>query len=39
MEMKVWDVGESECHAVMVWIQVAILLDAKAGRLPTGLSL
>jgi hypothetical protein len=39
MEMKAEDVGKSEWHTVMVCIQVAILLDAKAGKLPTGLSL
>ena len=34
--MRVWDNRKSECLAVMARIRVEILLDAKAGRLPSG---
>jgi hypothetical protein len=39
MGMQVKDAGESECAVVMMVIRVSTLPDAKAGRLPAGLSL
>jgi hypothetical protein len=35
--VRVEDGGKSKGWAVMAWIRVAILPDAKAGRLPPGL--
>ena len=39
MAVQVWEVGKSECRAVMVQIRVEILLGAKASRRPTGILL
>jgi len=36
--MRVEDRGESECLAVMAGIRTETLSDAKAGRLPLGLT-
>lgn len=38
MAMRVEDRGESECLAVMAGIRTETLFDAKAGRLPRGLT-
>lgn len=38
MALQVWEVGKSECRAVMVRIRVSMLPGAKAGPRPTGLS-
>ena len=38
MMLRVWEVGKSESRAVMAWIRVSMLPDAKACPRPTGLS-
>ena len=37
LAVRVWEVGKSECRAVMARIGVETSSHAKAGRLPTGL--
>ena len=36
MAVRKKDVGKSECHVVMAWIQVLLLPDTKVGPRPTG---
>jgi hypothetical protein len=38
MVMRVWDVGRSECRAVMARIRVATLPGTKVSPRPTGLT-
>jgi hypothetical protein len=39
LEMLDREVGRSECHSVVEWIQVLNLPDSKESRRPTGVSL